>query len=75
MDHLAIAYEILVLMVGVACLGFSLLWAARTRESYRRLFCVFYGLFTIFVAVSVLKKYVFLNVSDFRKRSINRNFH
>jgi DNA-binding CsgD family transcriptional regulator len=69
MDHLAIAYEILVLMVGVACLGFSLLWAARTRESYRRLFCVFYGLFTIFVAVSVLKKYVFLNVSDFPLRA------
>jgi DNA-binding CsgD family transcriptional regulator len=30
---------------------------------------VFYGLFTLFVAVSVLKKYVFLNVSDFPLRA------
>lgn len=69
MDHLAIAYEVLVLMIGLVALSFSLPWAARTGEPYRWYFWAFYGLFTVFVAVSVLKKYVFLNISDFPMRA------
>lgn len=65
MGHLLIAYELCVILVGFSALSLSGFWALKTREAYLRNFCVLYGLFTTLMVVTVSKKYLSLNMTDF----------
>jgi DNA-binding CsgD family transcriptional regulator len=65
MEHLLIAYDLLVIMIGLAALSISLSWVLRTGESDVRNFCILYGLFTVVMVISVLRKYLSLNVAGY----------
>lgn len=65
MEHLVIAYDLLVIMIGLAALSISLSWVLRTGEADVRNFCILYGLFTAFMIVTVLRKYLSLNVAGY----------
>ncbi len=65
MQHLQIAFEIGAIMIGFATLIIAGFWSLRTREPYLRDFCIVYTLFTVFLSVVVLKKYLSLNVADY----------
>jgi DNA-binding CsgD family transcriptional regulator len=65
MQHLQIAYELGVIMIGFATLVIAGFWAFRTREAYLRDFCILYALFTLLMVIEVSKKYLSLNVADY----------
>ncbi len=65
MQHLQIAYELGVIMIGFITLVIAGFWALRTREAYLRDFCVVYSLFTLMMVIEVLKKYLSLNVAGY----------
>jgi DNA-binding CsgD family transcriptional regulator len=65
MQHLLIAYELLVIMIGLAALSISLSWVLRTGEADVRNFCVLYALFTGVMVIEVLRKYLSLNVTGY----------
>jgi len=69
MEDIQIAYYLLVILIGFAALSMAAFWASKTRESDLRNFCILYGLFTLFLVVLVLKKYLFLNVENYSARS------
>ena len=69
MEHLQIAYDLLVILIGFAALSNAVVWAAKTRESDLRNFCVLYALFTLVLVILVLKKYLSLNVESYSTRS------
>jgi|SRR5919108_4780360 hypothetical protein len=62
MEHLEIAYDLFVIMIGLAALSIVVFWAVRTGESDLRDFSILYSCFTLILVVVVLKKYLFLNV-------------
>jgi DNA-binding CsgD family transcriptional regulator len=68
MQHLLIAYDLFVVMVGLAALSISLSWVLRTGEADLRNFCILYGLFTASMLLTVLLKYLTLNVEGFSAR-------
>jgi len=61
-EHLQIAYDLLVIMIGLVALSIVFFWAARTGESDLRDFSIVYTCFTLVLIVLMLKKYLFLNV-------------
>lgn len=69
MEHLQIAYDFTVIVIGFAALAIAGFWALKTRETYLRNFCVVYTLYTLVLVVSVLRKYLALNVESFSERS------
>lgn len=69
MEDLQIAYDLLVIFIGFAALSISAFWALKTRESELRDFCILYALFTLVLVVTVVKKYLFLNVETYSARS------
>ena len=69
MEHLVIAYDLFVIMIGLAALSIVVFWAARTGESDLRDFGILYACFTLILVVAVLKKYLFLNVEDYSARA------
>ena len=69
MEHLQIAYDLFVIMIGLAALSIVVFWAARTGESDLWNFSILYSCFTLILAVAVLKKYLFLNVEDYSARA------
>jgi DNA-binding CsgD family transcriptional regulator len=69
MDDLQIAYDLLVIMIGLAALSIVVFWASRTGESDLRDFSMVYTCFTLVLIVLVLKKYLFLNVEDYSARA------
>ncbi len=68
MEHLQIAYDLLVIIIGFAALSIAVFWTLKTRESDLRNFCILYALFTLVLVLLVLKKYLFLNVEDYSAR-------
>jgi predicted ABC-type exoprotein transport system permease subunit len=58
MQHLEIAYELLVILIGLAALAISFSWMLRTREADLRNFCLVYALFTAALLISVVEKYL-----------------
>jgi DNA-binding CsgD family transcriptional regulator len=52
-------------MIGLAALSISLSWVLRTGEADVRNFCILYGLFTVVMVISVLRKYLSLNVAGY----------
>src|SRR6266545_4879867 len=69
MEHLEIAYDLLVIMIGLAALAIAVFWAARTGEAELRDFSILYACFTLVLVVVLLKKYLFLNVEDYSARA------
>jgi DNA-binding CsgD family transcriptional regulator len=69
MEHLQIAYDLLVIMIGLAALSIVVFWASRTGESDLRDFSILYLCFTLVLIVLVSKKYLFLNVEDYSARA------
>src|SRR4030095_9421679 len=69
MEHLAIAYDLLVIMIGLAALSIVVFWASRTGESDLRDFSIVYTCFTLVLIVLLLKKYLLLNVPGYSARA------
>jgi DNA-binding CsgD family transcriptional regulator len=69
MEHLQIAYDLLVIMIGLAALSIVVFWAVRTGESDLRDFSILYACFTLVLVVLMLKKYLSLNVEDYSARA------
>ena len=65
MEHLQIAYDLLVIMIGLAALSIVVFWASRTGESDLRDFSILYLCFTLVLMVLVSKKYLSLNVESY----------
>jgi len=62
MDHLQLAYDLFVIMIGLAALSIAAFWAYKTREGYLRDFSILYALFTLVQILSMVNKYLFLNL-------------
>lgn len=69
MEDLQIAYYFAVIMIGFAALAISVFWAVKTQETSLRNFCILYAAFTLMLILSVLMKYLTLNVESFSGRS------
>ena len=69
MEHLEIAYDLLVIMIGLAALSIVVFWASRTGESDLRDFGILYSCFTLVLIVLLLKKYLSLNVESYSARA------
>lgn len=65
MQDLEIAYYLAVIMVGFAVLAVAGFWAFKTRDADLRNFCMVYALFTVVLILSVLMKYLSLNVEGY----------
>lgn len=65
MEHLLIAYDILVIIIGFAALSNAVVWALRTGQDDLGNFSIVYGLYTLMVVLLVLKKYLFVNVAAY----------
>ncbi len=65
MEHIQIAYDVLVIMIGLVALAISLSWVLRTGEAEVRNFCILYTLFTVVMVITVLRKYLSLNVQGY----------
>src|SRR6185503_7892844 len=69
MEHLQIAYDLLVIMIGLAALSIVVFWAVRTGEADLRGFSILYACFTLVLIVLMLKKYLSLNVEGYTARA------
>jgi len=69
MEDLQIAYYLIVIMVGFAVLAIAGFWTFKTQDADLRNFWILYALFTLVLIVSVLRKYLFLNVEDYSARA------
>lgn len=69
MEHLQIAYDLLVIMIGLAALSIVVFWASRTGESDLRDFGILYTCFTLVLIVLVSRKYMSLNVAGYSARA------
>jgi DNA-binding CsgD family transcriptional regulator len=65
MEHLQIAYDFVVIIIGFAALAFAITWAAKTGDADLGNFCVLYALFTMLMVLTVLRKYLSLNVAGY----------
>jgi len=69
MQHLQIAYDLLVIKIGLTALAISFCWLPRTREADLRKFCPLYALFTAVMLISLVEKHFALNVAGYSARS------
>jgi DNA-binding NarL/FixJ family response regulator len=65
MEDLQIAYYLSVTMVGFAVLAVAGFWTVKTKDADLRNFCIVYALFTLVLILSVLMKYLSLNVEGY----------
>ena len=65
MEHLLIAYDILVIVIGFIALSNAILWALRKGDNDMGNFSIIYATFTLMLVVVVLKKYLFVNVEAY----------
>lgn len=65
MEDLQIAYYLAVIMVGFAVLAVTGFWTFKTRDTDLRNFGIVYALFTVVLILSVLMKYLSLNVEGY----------
>ncbi len=65
MQHLQIAFDLLVIVIGFAALAIAISWALRSGESYLLNFCLLYALFTVVLIITVVKKYLSVNVEGY----------
>ena len=65
MEHLLIAYDILVIILGFIALSNAIVWALRTGDNDTGNFIIIYALYTLMLMILVLKKYLFVNVASY----------
>src|SRR4030067_576751 len=65
MDHLLIAYDILVIIIGFAALFNTVVWALRTGQNDFGNFSIVYALLTLLMVIQVLEKYLLVNVAAY----------
>lgn len=65
MGHLQIAYDLLVIMIGLAALSIAVFWAFKASDPDLQAFCILYTLFTLVLVNLVLKKYLVVNVKEY----------
>jgi DNA-binding CsgD family transcriptional regulator len=61
-DHLLIAYDIFVIVVGCSALMIGILWAVKSEGAVYWSFCALYACFLTLVAVNTVKKYILINL-------------
>ncbi|HSK65607.1 MAG TPA: helix-turn-helix transcriptional regulator [Anaerolineales bacterium] len=69
MEHLLIAYDLLVIMIGLAALSIVVFWAVRSKEADLGDFAILYTCFTLVLVLGLLKKYLSLNVESYSARA------
>ncbi len=69
MEHFQIAYYLIVIVIGFVVLAMAGFWFSRTKEADLINFCILYALFTLFLILSVLKKYLLVNVDEYSAQS------
>jgi DNA-binding CsgD family transcriptional regulator len=69
MEHVQIAYYLIVIVIGFVVLAMAGFWFSKTREADLINFCILYALFTLFLILSVLKKYLLINVDGYSAQS------
>ena len=69
MDHLLIAYDILVIIIGFAALSNAVIWALRAGQNDLGNFSIVYALYTLMIVILVLGKYLFTNVAAYPGRT------
>jgi DNA-binding CsgD family transcriptional regulator len=69
MEDIQIAYDLLVIMIGLAALSMAIFWAFKTAGTDLQAFCILYTLFTLVLVILVLKKYLVLNVENYSAQS------
>ena len=69
MQHLLIAYDILIIIIGFAALSNAVVWALRTGQNNLGNFSIVYALYTLMVVILVLEKYLFVNVAAYSGRT------
>jgi len=69
MEHLLIAYDILVIIIGFAALSNAVVWALRTGQDDLGNFSIVYGIYTLMIVILVLGKYMFVNVAAYPGRT------
>jgi DNA-binding CsgD family transcriptional regulator len=65
MEDLQIAYYLIVIMVGFAALVVAGFRAFKTQDSDLKNFCILYASFTFVLILSVLRKYLSINVENY----------
>ncbi len=65
MEHIQIGFDLLVIIIGFVALSIAISWASRTGESDLLNFCVLYALFTGVLLITLLKKYLLVNVQGY----------
>ena len=65
MEHLLIAYDILVIIIGFAALSNVVVWALRTGQGDFGNFSIVYGLLTLLMVIRMLEKYLLVNVAAY----------
>jgi DNA-binding CsgD family transcriptional regulator len=65
MEHLLIAYDILVIIIGFAALSNAVVWALRTGQNDLGNFSIVYALLTLLMVIQVLEKYLLVNVAAY----------
>jgi len=65
MEHLLIAYDILIILIGFTALSNAIVWALRTGDNDMGNFSIIYAIYTLMLVVVVLKKYLFVNVDAY----------
>lgn len=65
MADIQIAYYLSVIAIGFAVLAIAGFWAFKTKDNNLRNFCMVYASFTVVLILSVLLKYLSLNVEGF----------
>ena len=69
MEHLLIAYDILIIIIGFSALSNAIVWALRTGQNDLGNFSIVYALYTLMVVILVLGKYLFVNVAAYPGRT------
>jgi len=69
MKHLQIAYELGVILVGFVALAMTGFWVSKTKDTNLRNFWILYALFTLVMIVTVLNRYLSVNVPDYSPRA------
>jgi len=69
MEHLQIAYELGVILIGFVALAMTGFWVSKTHETNLRNFWILYALFTLVLIFTVLNKYLSVNVDGYSARA------
>src|SRR5262245_7001109 len=69
MQHLQIAYELGVILIGFVALAMTGFWVSKTKDTNLLNFWILYALFPLVLIVTVLNRYLSVNVPDYSPRA------